>query len=829
LTDTELRGEGEAVRAVGRFEILREAGRGGTGIVYLARQVDLDRRVALKELAAFHAADRAFAERFLREARLAGSLNHPNVVTVHEYFEHGGTPFIAMEYFERGSLRHLVGTLTLAQVGGVLEGVLAGLAAAEARHIVHRDLKPENVMVTTAGNVKIADFGIAKALQSTEWAESLTSSGSTVGTPAYMAPELALGNEIGPWTDLYALGVMAYELLSGDVPFERDEMPLATLLRHVNEPIPSLAHAAPDVPPRLAAWVEGLLGKEPSTRPDGASAAWDELEETLIEALGPRWRRDAGLGASVESSTPTGTAERPTPARKHSAERSRTAERTTSRSGTRTMRRKWVIAAVGAVVVAGTGAGIAVLATGGATHTPPEEHARKVVPDLVPGAAESIALAVSGDSVFVADPKGRVVALDRTTLEPRAAVSYPTGPRSLAITHGRVAIADGTAVTELAPGNLAPLETTAFPGATWIAVDGRGLVVASRRGTGGRLCALRHGSSSYCTVLGFAPAGIGAAGERIFVVDRTTGAIGVFADRGGGLAEVGRPIPVGAAPHGSVATAGRRVFVGIRRGVAVVDVRTRSVTRIPLPVTPSSVWLAPSGMLFASLPGTRRLALIDTQHEGTPAIVQPGGTPVAVAGGLRRGEVVVASLGNGAITVLDGTTGKKLRSRRIAGLGGPRPAPLVLTRATARATTGGVTVSLVLAGGGLDPTSVVADDRQIADGHASIELWQPGIRANVAGTSAEGISILIARKPGRLEVGLDAGRGTFTSLAVRRGNRHTVVLQLTKAKPTTQPRAGHSSGTGSSSGTGTTKRPGTTKKPATGNTGGTGDGGIIQF
>src|ERR687893_2611754 len=121
----------EAVKTVGRYEVLRELGRGGMAVVYLARQEDLDRPVALKELAAFHAADPDFARRFVRESRLAGSLVHANVVTVFDYFEHDGTPYIAMEYVERGSIRPYVGKMTMAQIGGVLEGLLAGLTNAE--------------------------------------------------------------------------------------------------------------------------------------------------------------------------------------------------------------------------------------------------------------------------------------------------------------------------------------------------------------------------------------------------------------------------------------------------------------------------------------------------------------------------------------------------------------------------------------------------------------------------------------------------------------------------------------------------------------------------
>ena len=129
---------------------------------------------------------------------MAGSLSHPNIVTVHDYFEHDGTPYIAMEYVERGSLRPYVGQADLAQIGGVLEGLLAGLAHAEQHGIVHRDLKPENLMVTSDGRVKIADFGIAKATTQMQTGAFLTATGTTVGTPTYMAPEQAMAQDIGP-------------------------------------------------------------------------------------------------------------------------------------------------------------------------------------------------------------------------------------------------------------------------------------------------------------------------------------------------------------------------------------------------------------------------------------------------------------------------------------------------------------------------------------------------------------------------------------------------------------------------------------------------------
>ena len=294
----------ELPQQVGPYRVERELGRGGMAVVYLARQPALARSVALKELAPFLADDPALAQRFLREARVAGSLNHPNVVTVFDYLEHDGRPYIAMEYLERGSLRPFVGRMSLPQVCGVLEGLLAALSHAETMQIVHRDIKPENLLVTGEGGVKIADFGIAKAMQQVATEEMLTPAGATVGTPAYMAPEQALAQGIGPWTDLYQAGVVAFELISGNVPFRSDGAPVAMLMQHINDPVPPLP-AGTD--PALAAWVVRMMAKDPADRPADARVAWNELEDIVLAAEGPRWRRDARLGEhepTVEHPTP---------------------------------------------------------------------------------------------------------------------------------------------------------------------------------------------------------------------------------------------------------------------------------------------------------------------------------------------------------------------------------------------------------------------------------------------------------------------------------------------------------------------------------------------
>jgi serine/threonine protein kinase len=295
-------------RAVGRYEILEELGSGGMATVYLARQLDLDRLVALKELSALRQSDRGFTERFLRESRLAGSLSHPNIVTVHDYFEDGGIPYIAMEYVPGGSLRPHIGHMALTQAAGVLDGILSALDHAEHHHVVHRDLKPENVMVTAQGSVKITDFGIAKATGKTITGSFVTAAGTTIGTPNYMAPEQAMGQAVGPWTDLYSLGVIAFELFVGHVPFYDTDEPMAVLMKQVNDPIPPAIEVNPEIDPGISDWIERLLIKDPKKRTGVAAEASEELEEIVIGLAGPRWRRAAPLvgDADRDPETPAG-------------------------------------------------------------------------------------------------------------------------------------------------------------------------------------------------------------------------------------------------------------------------------------------------------------------------------------------------------------------------------------------------------------------------------------------------------------------------------------------------------------------------------------------
>ncbi len=282
------------MREIGGYRIERELGRGGMAVVHLAWQLVLEREVALKELAGFWATDPTATTRFLREAKLGGSLKSGHIVTVYEYFEHEGVPYIAMEYLPRGPLRPLVGTLSDVQVVGVLDGILAGLAHADEHGIVHRDLKPENVMRADDGTVKIADFGIATAYDELANA-NLTPLGEFVGAPGYVSPEQVLGKTATAASDLYSVGVIAFELLTGAVPFAETGGGSAMLIARMNHKAPSLSSARPELDKRLAEWVGRLLERDPARRPASAAAARETLEDIAETAFGPRWRRDARL------------------------------------------------------------------------------------------------------------------------------------------------------------------------------------------------------------------------------------------------------------------------------------------------------------------------------------------------------------------------------------------------------------------------------------------------------------------------------------------------------------------------------------------------------
>jgi eukaryotic-like serine/threonine-protein kinase len=232
--------------------------------VELAEDTQLGRRVAVKRLSASLAGDELFQERFLREAKMAASLSHPNLVAVYDVGEDDGVPYIVMEYVEGETLAELMaraGAVPTKRAVDLLLQVCAGLEHAHAAGLVHRDIKPQNLLVRADGVVKIADFGIARALQATQ----LTQAGTVLGTAAYLAPEQAAAERVTAAADIYSLGAVAYELLTGRTPYEFES--LADLEAKQQLPPPPLR----DVPPHVDRAVLRALSYKPSDRPRSAS------------------------------------------------------------------------------------------------------------------------------------------------------------------------------------------------------------------------------------------------------------------------------------------------------------------------------------------------------------------------------------------------------------------------------------------------------------------------------------------------------------------------------------------------------------------------------
>src|SRR2546423_2816246 len=251
------------------------------GEVYRAHDAVLGREVALKVLHAHLAGDRGFVDRFRREARAAAILNHPNIVDVYDWGSTDGTYFMVMEFVRGHNLRAVLmesGRLEPAQVAEVTLQVLAALDHAHGHGIVHRDIKPENILIAAEGTVKVADFGLARAFADSSISQA---EGTVTGTVQYLAPEQIHGEPADPRTDLYALGVVAFELLTGSVPFT-GETSVSIAYRHLTDPVPAPSTKAPGVPPDLDRLVLAATEKEPDRRPASAS----DMRADLVRMVG---------------------------------------------------------------------------------------------------------------------------------------------------------------------------------------------------------------------------------------------------------------------------------------------------------------------------------------------------------------------------------------------------------------------------------------------------------------------------------------------------------------------------------------------------------------
>ena len=270
-------------RQLGPYRIVAALGSGGMATVYRAFQPNMDRYVALKILPRYYADDPEFSGRFVQEARLIASLQHPHILPVHDFGEAGGYTYLVMPLIEGGTLARTLRTyqpLPLSQIERIVCQVGDALDYAHSRGIVHRDLKPSNVLLDQRGNCLLGDFGVAKMVEGNV---HFTRTGGVVGTPAYMSPEQGLGRKIDRRSDIYALGVLLFEMAVGHPPFEADT-PVAVMLKHVHDPLPLPRQHNPDLPEPLETVILKALAKDPEDRYQSAGAMVEALQGAIDEA-----------------------------------------------------------------------------------------------------------------------------------------------------------------------------------------------------------------------------------------------------------------------------------------------------------------------------------------------------------------------------------------------------------------------------------------------------------------------------------------------------------------------------------------------------------------
>ena len=265
-----------------RYQIIKSIGEGGMANVYLAYDTILDRNVAVKVLRGDLSNDEKFVRRFQREALAASSLTHPNIVEVYDVGEDNGEYYIVMEYIEGKHLKNLLkkrGKLTLSEAVDIMLQITDGMAAAHDSYIIHRDIKPQNIMILENGLVKITDFGIAMAMNATQ----LTQTNSVMGSVHYLPPEQASGQGSTLQSDIYSMGIVMYELLTGELPFKGDNA-VEIALKHLKEPIPDIREKIPNVPNSIYNIIKRATAKNPKNRYNDAREMHDDLLTCLDDS-----------------------------------------------------------------------------------------------------------------------------------------------------------------------------------------------------------------------------------------------------------------------------------------------------------------------------------------------------------------------------------------------------------------------------------------------------------------------------------------------------------------------------------------------------------------
>ena len=265
-----------------RYQIIKSIGEGGMANVYLAYDTILDRNVAVKVLRGDLATDEKFVRRFQREALSASSLSHPNIVEVYDVGEDNGQYYIVMEYIEGCQLKQLLkkrGRLTLSEVIDIMLQITDGLSVAHDAYIIHRDIKPQNIMILDSGLVKITDFGIAMAMNSTQ----LTQTNSVMGSVHYLPPEQANGKGSTLQSDIYSMGILMYELLTGELPYKGDNA-VEIALKHLKEKIPSVREKLPEIPQSVENIIIKATAKNPKNRYADARSMNEDLRTCLDDS-----------------------------------------------------------------------------------------------------------------------------------------------------------------------------------------------------------------------------------------------------------------------------------------------------------------------------------------------------------------------------------------------------------------------------------------------------------------------------------------------------------------------------------------------------------------
>ncbi len=378
-------------KTIGRYRIIQHLGRGGMAEVYKAYQTSLDRHVAIKVMHAFLTDEKDFLARFEREAKAVATLRHPSIVQVYDFDAEHDMYYMVMEFIDGVTLKSMLESmqergewLSLDDTVRIILSVGSALKYAHARGMVHRDVKPANVMITGDGHVILTDFGIAKIMSAT----NLTASGAMVGTPAYMSPEQGMGQAGDERSDIYALGVMLYQLAIGQPPYDADT-PMAVILKHIHDPVPMPRVLKPDLPEAVERVIVRALAKNPDDRYSDVGQMTADLKHAMGIAsdITPTDTMRPGSAIRLDSATVAGRIAAVTPLPRGAAPAStvaqpgapgtvvaprRTAEAAAedARPGAVAARPKWLIPAILVVVLALVGGGVTLLSTGSTPPTP---------------------------------------------------------------------------------------------------------------------------------------------------------------------------------------------------------------------------------------------------------------------------------------------------------------------------------------------------------------------------------------------------------------------------------------------------------------------------